>query len=176
MKLNFTHIFMVLFTVFLFTACTKKDETYKLPLPTSEGKNSFGCLMNGVAWMPQNNEKAVGENLQFFYDPAEGLSIKAIKIDQGVEEFIYITLKDCNRTGKYSMDGNNMSVSYTNYKNENKCITLYSRNPEVKATGSININRFDPYSGIISGSFDLNISRTGCSDIVLSNGRFDGKF
>ena len=153
----------------------KKEAHIKLPPATMEGANTFGCEFNGAAWMPQNNDKALGSNLEFFYDKREGLTIKAIKVKDNVEEFIYITIGDCGGTGIYSTALNNVAVAYTNYRKAADCVSLFSRNPKVQATGTVRITRLDEAAGIVSGVFDLQLSKEGCEEVILKEGRFDGK-
>ncbi|TAE59175.1 MAG: hypothetical protein EAY68_10990, partial [Bacteroidetes bacterium] len=53
---------------------------------------------------------------------------------------------------------------------------LWNRFPDVFSEGKLTINQLDRNRRIISGVFDVILSKIGCDTIRLTNGRFDFKF
>ena len=57
-------------------SCTKTEEIDKLPPITMEGKNTFGCLVNGKSWIPETDGGLFNEKLSVRYENG-GLNIQA---------------------------------------------------------------------------------------------------
>ena len=84
-------LFAVALFPFHFSSCIEEGAEV-LPEATMEGKNTFGCLVNGEVWLPKGY--AGYSNLDISYDPyyaggAFGLSTYRL-IDESNEQYIYI--------------------------------------------------------------------------------------
>jgi hypothetical protein len=56
MKTKIYKLSMIILLFFLFAAgsCEKEDEAPQLPPVTQTGEDTFGCLVNGEAWLPED--------------------------------------------------------------------------------------------------------------------------
>ncbi|MEO0272796.1 MAG: DUF6252 family protein [candidate division WOR-3 bacterium] len=144
-----------------------KTELEKLPPETQEGKNTFGCLVDGKAWVTKTSIDA-----QAFYQEgvfAMGAFLKGNNLDQGMSFYIY----DLNLSIKeYSLTDN--TDQYANFgDNILKCgfktTSAYS--------GTLIITNIDNVKFIISGIFEFEAYSPECDKIVkITNGRFDLNF
>ena len=89
MKLKNIAWLLIIALCSIFTACKKvkepPTELSKLPPATQTGANTFGCLVNGKAWVAQTDCKYLCNSpFKMFYNPSlgGGLSIIAF-IEQG---------------------------------------------------------------------------------------------
>ena len=158
----------LLLTVLCSLQCRKSvNELDKLPPLTQEGKGTFGCLVNGKAWVPEGNEGAY-PNFRIIVDPTS-LDIRVYTYKNQVMSEILIGCTDFSGVGVY--DFNNPTKQSLGYL-ENNCQIL--RNDTAFRYGSLKITRFD--SEIISGTFECILFRPNCRDTIrFTNGRFDAK-
>ena len=163
--------------VFCFAQCKKSNvDSNGLPAPTQDGKNTIGFLLNGQPWKPQG-VRGTG-NLSIDYDAGfnEGIfSIVAYNFNTPLSQQFIIGVRDSlnfinapitlalNRTSLYSLSYNN-PCDYFNQLND------------VASIGSLTITKLDRTNRIISGIFNATLSKTGCSEIKITEGRFDMKF
>lgn len=142
--------------VIVLTSC-KKGSYRELPAITTEGKHTFGCLVNGSLFYPKGaafgvNQRSV-TNLQNNFKLTRQYGDKYIVI-----EF------SCTGSGKPS--------SY--------CISFYADNDSCTyklcdaVAGEINILKLDREKKIISATFSASLkANDGCAAINITNGRFD---
>lgn len=76
MKKYTTFLIVLLATTLLAASCKKdkaqddRTELEKLPPITQTGANTFGCLVNGKAWLPNGRKpQNGGPNIQVYVDP-----------------------------------------------------------------------------------------------------------
>lgn len=184
MKIKSSSLFLtsvVIITLLCSPHCKKTvDELSKLPPITQEGKRTFGCLVNGKAWIPENGEIIIATPaVRFDYDNMNGgeFSIIAEKsiVNANVEQEIILAVNNIGiiRNYTFPLNSNNMGIKFNNYKANTPCVTLFSADSTVQVTGNISISRFDLAEGIISGTFEFTLLRLGCETIKATNGRFD---
>ena len=156
------------------------DELSKLPPVTQHGARTFGCLVNGKAWVPEISGYIISSPpLKFYYDNIIGgqFAISATLQKNDIDQWIGIGIDSCTNTGIYRFQksvNHPKRFTFTDYKNLN-CELSTRRDSTVVAEGIIYITRFDLPSGIISGTFEFNLSKAGCTTISITNGRFDAK-
>lgn len=172
MKINVSLIVvLVLATILggcdLFEKGEPKTELEKLPRATQSGKNTFGCLVGGKAWVPQTSVDAYG-----FYQ--EGiLSLTAIletaRRDQGMSFVIYDS--DLSESTYQLGEEINPSGYYANFgDNIQECGFATT----VTHTGKLVITHLDETNFIISGTFEFEAYSDDCSKTVqVTDGRFD---
>jgi Family of unknown function (DUF6252) len=163
----------------LLTQCSKcKDNPEpvdQLPPATQEGRNTFGCLLNGQAWTPRGNEGF--SNFTVDYDPthAQGtLSVAATRIRSATNDHQTLGLfSDSIRTpGTY--------VLQTRGRHGAGMVDLrtgcqyYSTDP-IYCRGRLTITRLDQQAGIVSGTFAFVLAKPGCDTVRVTEGRFDKK-
>ncbi len=102
MKHTFT-LTLALTVLLSFLSCTKTEEIDKLPPITTEGKNTFGCLDNGKARIPETDEGLFNEKLSVSYENGS-LSIQArIRINNGNMRQSIIVPADFTELGIYQI-------------------------------------------------------------------------
>ena len=163
----------------LITSCKKEKD--KLPSATATGANTFGCLVNGKAWVPSGRGGFSGVNPTsggFFVEVDNTISIYVRAYAENDEITIY--LKNTTPVGTY-------------YLNRNTTIRPYAILPEASYgmhkllydseyttdsihTGTVNITHSDLNAGIVSGTFEMQVYQTHTGKIInITDGRFDYK-
>lgn len=170
---------LLLLTITLTLSCCKKDDDQstnpidQLPPATQTGEQTFGCLINGEAFVPPSfGNNAPGAFYQFV-DGAYTLSIygsisggpnlKSINIgclDMPLIQETNYTLRERitnNYFGSYNIGGG----------------ITYSGRSSTEYPGTLVITNFDPENFIISGTFEFTVLDNDGSEINITNGRFD---
>jgi len=139
--------------------CKKEDpkpltELEKLPPATQEGKNTFGCLVNGKAFLPETSidAGAVYQSgiLQIFgtrYDPFRQFGMVIL------EKYYGGSLT----TTSYPLNKFPDSSCSATFQNP-KC----DYEPQNCTDGKITLTKIDRVNYIISGIFDFTLAKTGC--------------
>lgn len=166
--------------VLISTGCKKdkttkvKTELEKLPPITQTGANTFGCLVNGQAWIPGGGG-LLDNVLSVQYDPTfEGgsLSIRAKKIANGKSVRITLNGDSINSVGSFPLLlHSQFNVVFSDQIDCN--FHTYYDNP---TSGILNVSKFDRSKRIISGAFSFRISTVECGLIEVTEGRFDVKY
>lgn len=170
----------------LFSRCTKE----KLPKATQEGKNTFGCKVNGKNWVPQGGGPFSGlEPVNGGYQATYNFNITKnnvfIRAYNG-ESSINIYLRSVERTGVYPLNfDTGSSPNYRNpdnygyYETEgniNGIIRSIEYYTTTQYTGRVNITRADTTNKIISGTFEFTaVNRETGKTVKVTDGRFDVK-
>jgi uncharacterized protein DUF6252 len=161
------------------TSC--KKETAKLPAATSTGANTFGCLVNGKAWIATGRGVFSGINPTsggFFGEVDSTVSIYINAFGENDEIAIY--LKKTIAVGTYQLDRNTdikpsavlPQASYGMYA------LLYDHEYVTDSihTGVVNITHADLGTGIVSGTFEMRLYQRNTGKIInITSGRFDYK-
>ena len=173
---------LILF-VMLGASC-KKDKTEptelsKLPPATQTGAKTFGCLVNGVAFIPQSNCNFLcNPPLQFGYDNSNGGQFFVEVNNDNMKQTIVWGIDTCTVAKKYNYyQSINHPIRLSLRPNNNNCVLSTVIDSEVASTanGYIDITRFDLSNRIISGTFEFTLSKNGCETKTITNGRFDAK-
>jgi hypothetical protein len=167
---------ILLLTTFFFFSCEDPDpykdpDNVKLPPITMEGKNTFGCKVNGKVWVPYQDQSGlftptleVIEDNGFYRFEARKF-IKKEKIDE-LLTFSCSAIKPEHLT--------DYSAVFSNLTRIDSCISNEYRNNIV---GKIQILFLNESSRIISGTFDFPLLINSCKDTIsITDGRFDLKF
>lgn len=158
------------------------DELSKLPPVTQNGERTFGCLVNGKAWMPENGNIIITDPaLDFVYENSNGglfyITAKRTILSKNIDQGILFGLDSCTAERRYLYNNSPaqpVRFCFSNY-NQDQCRTLFSLENDVSTSGFVAITRFDLSEGIISGTFEFTLSKSGCETIRITDGRFDGK-
>nr|WP_242691658.1 DUF6252 family protein [Pedobacter sp. SYSU D00823] len=147
---------MLLIVTFAFTnvQCEKSsvEKKDKLPAQTQEGKNTFGCLVDGRVWIPEASTiypavfTSVVDNL---------VSLAAFKD----KESIVLRIDNLAKPGIYHLSdaANEFTIGGVEY---------------LLKEGELIITNIDRQRRIISGRFNAT-GENGGKQVVLSEGRFD---
>ncbi len=157
-KLYNYSFFLLAFCFLLFTGmqCKKTTDTIKedvLPAETQTGKQTFGCLVNGVIWLPKGQSLRPGLTASIQFDI---LSIRAFK----GKEAISLTVRNFKTADNYSLA--NDDNGYGNGEIDYKC-----------EEGLITITKYDKQLNIISGTFNFKAKNVAGDIVVVKDGRFD---
>lgn len=155
------------------------DETSPdvLPKATMEGKNTFGCILNGEIWLPNGYDGT--HNLIVQYDPdfESGLFSITTYRYQGKNndnrQTIAIYSDSLKSTGSYPLTlAGKQEAVFENWATPD---CDFPQSEQHFRDGVLNITRFDLQTGIISGTFEFTLARPGCDTIKATMGRFDMK-
>ncbi len=155
----------------LFESVSKKEE---LPPATQEGKNTFGCFVNGKLWLPKGSNGT--SNLDASYDPTfedGAFDLNAYRIHDDTDQFIALGGKNVNKVGSYIFSQNLDSPGALLNDKKSKC--SYSEQSNI-ISGSFTVSKLDIPNQIISGTFEFTLAKLGCDTLKITDGRFDMKF
>ncbi|MBC7653000.1 MAG: hypothetical protein H7098_00835 [Oligoflexus sp.] len=184
--------FISLLILFIGIGCKKEKGINALPSATQEGKNTFGCLLNGKAFVPKgisplfNPDGArilkstysyVGNSTPKYYF----LSISALRKGSGnVSEYVqlYIFNDFPIIAGKtYELKRSKIdnraegNYLYANVVSENSYDT---QNQDY--IGQISISKIDEVNQFVSGTFSFDAVNNKGEKIEIREGRFDVKY
>jgi len=161
-------------------SCCKKDAdvntTPQLPPETQEGKNTFGCLVNGDVWLPQVPPNASGvTKLNADYSNGQFFVAAYLKSSLKDESIAINVLSNMYSEGNYILkDANNIN------KNARGIFINLINGCELETdsvnTGLLIIKRRDTVARIIAGTFNFSVTKEGCNSINIADGRFDIKY
>ncbi len=166
--------FISLLCIIWFLCGCQKD---LLPAPTQEGLNTFGCKINGKAWIPDGAPAGKG--------PAEKpieVTCARVKGDT-VSLFIYACASSLDRvqlTLPRATPGENILKAYGQndpafavyYSNDFKQYFQTSPNP-----GKVTITKLDTVNRILSGTFEFTGMETvNKQKVQITEGRFDLRY
>ena len=163
--------FCTVVTLLLSSGC-QDDDLVVLPPATQEGKNTFGCLMNGEVWVPVGYNGF--PNLDLSYDPGfRGgvFNLAAYRIDGEDRENFSIGSDSIQGPGKYYFSTSNRDWRSALYA-DTDC--WYVDDTDF-IEGHFSINYFDLDNQIISGTFAFTLAKPDCDTIRVKDGRFDMK-
>ncbi len=170
-------IALVICLAFLSLSCHKE----KLPGPTEEGKNTFGCKINGKNWVPNGGGGFSGlppvdggyQGTNDFDTTRNNVFIRAYDKSSSIN----IYLQSVSRPGTYNLKFN--TLDYANVLNP-KNYGYYGTNGDgfittSQSTGTVSISRADTVNKIVSGTFEFTAVNNAGKTIKITDGRFDIK-
>jgi hypothetical protein len=167
------NLLLLILTVFTLTSCDKDDdkpktELEKLPQATQTGARTFGCLLDGVAFVPTKaNGSSWYQYVNGYYFLVQGtidinkepftlgLNTYNLKIEEG-KTYILQNKIDGNASGVYFDDFGNYTTS--------------------TEKGEMTITKLDLTKNIVSGTFFYDIKDSKGVLHKITNGRFDMPF
>lgn len=172
--------FLLLFLfVSLFTSCEddpyKDPENVELPPITMEGKNTFGCKINGEVWVPDvGKETLFNEKIAVSYESNQiNIHARLNRPDLNRKENIYVTAPNILDTGTYTIPV--FPADSFVYINSNLNIDCKTYRTKI-SNSKINITKLDVSKRIISGLFSFK-DVNSCEDTLqITDGRFDLKY
>jgi len=153
----------------------------QLPPATQTGTNTFGCLINGKAWIPTGGGAFSGINPTsggFFGEPNGSVSIY-IKA-YGEDDDVAIYLKNITAEGRYDLNKNTSIMPAAVLPEASYGMYDIMYDPEFVTdslhTGAVTITHADRNTGIVSGTFEMTLSQKNTGHVLrITNGRFDYK-
>ena len=185
-------------SLLVMTACSNNDDAPKdqLPLATTIGANTAGCLIDGEVLIPKNGIQSIGGPPSFglkigggnnFNEPIIGDDYFFIRIanlrDKGGDG-IYLYFNDMTLgEGKYIVGQSNGEL-YSDGPNNVQIIAQIFDGVDMGKTfwsssnsGTITVTKFDYFNGVYSGIFDCILyNKDNPRDTIeITQGRFDIK-
>jgi hypothetical protein len=143
-------------------------ELEKLPAATQTGKGTFGCLVDGKAWVT----KLVGDS-QSDYQTGT-LSVFASVHNDIFNSVLDFTVTDLNLSLKTYLLTEKLSNSVSQYARYYDNTTSCGYITTSEYTGSVTVTHLDKLNYTISGTFEFEAYSTDCSLVVkITDGRFD---
>lgn len=162
---------------------TKEVSTHDpntLPPLTHEGKNTFGCVVNGEVWVAYTPPSISGPNSieGSYYSDVKGLYIIATRENSelNISESIDLAVKDLNTAGQYqAYSDHHVTKGFIDFKNNLNCSIYYYDTTLIR---TINITYFSQTKRIVSGTFEMDLVNPSClgDTIRVRDGRFDWRF
>lgn len=175
-------LFFAFSLMLILSSC--KKQINELPDATQNGSNTFGCLLNGKAWIPTGRGPASGvypTSGGFFKNVDNSWNIYVSAFNENNE--IHIYLKQVSSKGYYALNKNTavrpgpiFPESYGEYYQ-----TYSFGNNDYYSTdslhiGFVDITRADTLTGIVSGTFQMQLYQQSTGKTLnITNGRFDYK-
>ena len=168
----------MLASILQFSGCgllpTPKEE---LPPITQEGKNTFGCLVNGKLWLPKGYNGT--SNLDASYDPSfmgGAFNLSTYRIDGDFREYITLGSDSISKSGTYDVNPKGRFLTFYSKLNSKGAGCDLSDFTIVKSKGKVTIIKLDLISQVVAGTFEFTIYKPNCDTIKVTQGRFDMKF
>lgn len=152
---------------FFFISCQKE----KLPKLTEEGKNTFGCKVNGKNWVPHGTGGFGGSETTWggFFQNMHTIFITAYD----GKESVTVYLENVFNSGEYLLSDSSYGSYYI--RGSNTTIPDISFITDSQHTGKVNIVNFDTTNKIVSGTFEfIGVNNEG-KTVRITDGRFDIK-
>ena len=168
------------------SSCKKDiDPLSQLPPTTQKGANTFGCLIDGQAWIPNGGDSWSG--IPPIYTSGienKFLVINAVARNSEAKYTLSICINDYKTLGvkvlRFDTPTYPTSLNPKNYgeyvKRADTPVNSSAYITTSVVGGTVTITKFDEVSGIISGTFEFDvIDNTTQKIISIKAGRFDIK-
>jgi hypothetical protein len=177
MKNKFLLLTWLLAVPLLWGGCETTTPTPEQQLPglTTTGENTFGCLVNGEAWLPEGgNPFGPGSKLTSqFHRPTNRLTVSGTKDGEGILEGVGFDLI-------LSGDHEFSRLNYASFDDFYGRCEMWDTSHPIDTTTPYHfeIVSFSLEEKTASGTFSFTAVNTSCLDdtVVISEGRFDVKW
>jgi hypothetical protein len=176
-----------------------RKERTQFPPITQEGKNTFGCKLNGKLFVAKDKYATKNPTAYFSTKGYAGFWINGYDVFDlkeftgmfpkyanqtnnwvGVTVGIYATRDLYPNPGRYNL--NSMyRTGFLELNNRIECPTVdhhYDPNDPtpIYRSGYLEISNLDTANRIIAGTFEYTLAKSGCDTIKVTDGRFDLKY
>jgi len=151
-----------------------------LPPVTQEGKNTFGCKVNGEVWTPYyqcglinpfSPCKELGSVVSMV-DPTNQLPIDlSLTATREIVQGSFSSFKIGARIGQSGNVGSFFVVTYTS-----DSFSYHPQYPLSNLSNAINVTTIDTVNRIISGTFYFTVYGPAGDSLVITDGRFDIRY
>lgn len=175
-------IFLVILLSLIFS-CEKEKV---LPPATKEGENTFGMLVDGKLWLP-NQPALLGPDFKkpkiSFYADINTLVVDARNSESNETITFGVTVNDFEKKSHYALvdmgfleedEFDYGCVDTTRFMYDNVCETAFFLLDSLNS--SIQITRFDTVKKIVSGKFNMELHNRKGDVLSITEGRFDAPF
>jgi hypothetical protein len=193
MKNTYSYLLLVvIFTIVTAGSCKKEqppctDPICKLPPITQEGKNTFGCLVDGQAWTANTIDAFGLKKIYAGFPVINGVVYLNINANrrykkEGINSDIDIYVANATGLGTYTLNYDNAigypatrpSNSVASYKITDNFTFPYQT--DSLNTGQLTITKYDVVNGIYAGTFQFTAQNINDGSLIhITDGRFDLK-
>ena len=172
-------LLLLLLTTFTLSCCNKDDdkpiaEIDKLPPATQTGANTFGCLLDGKAFLPGNFPNATNCFYQFV-DGEYYFALNTSKINQDnllANIGLITNAKQIEQNEAYILEENIPTNVYGQYGLEG----IFTTTDGATYTGELTITELYEITHIVSGTFWFDVLDTFGVVHQIREGRFDMQY
>jgi hypothetical protein len=149
-----------------------------LPPATQEGKNTFGCKVNGEIWIPyyQCSYGTSGcDELGFHVYSSDSVNKLPLQFTLVAER----SISDNNYSAFFinTYSGANITQTGNIYNSLSIwCVIGNDYHTQSLYTGSMNLTKLDTVNNIMSGTFSFTQYNSPSDSVVVTDGRFDLTF
>lgn len=154
-------------------SCDLFSSDPELPPATMEGRNTFGCLVDGKLFLPKapiGYGTGISAAIQTSIDTI-GINIQAGNVETDQSFFLSIYDSPSLEAGKtYDLSNPDFFIQYIDYSKQFSCTS------DEVISGNIQISKFEILGSnkIIAGTFNFTIHSADCNTtVVVTKGRFD---
>ena len=179
---------------FAFASCksckkelTTADLIAQLPPETQTGANTFGCLIDGVPFVPTGTGSFTYPDYPViggYRNPLPPIYYNRTNVDISARKpytNISLYLRNVNQVGTYNLNFNTLPIPNTLYpQNHGLYATFGNAMPETEYittsvyTGQVEVTKADTTNGIVSGRFSFKaVNKASGKTVEITNGRFD---
>jgi hypothetical protein len=159
--------------------CQACEDELELPPITTEGKNTFGCKVNGAVYLPKGGALQGGsKNADIVYESDTAklvIGTRNFDADQSVLIELFDTPDFDVAHNEYVLTNEKYRVYYREDGDCNNCGCQY----DIVETGFLKLLRYDKQENIISGTFEFTARspNSNCQPAIkITEGRFDMPF
>ncbi|MCO4292149.1 DUF6252 family protein [Solitalea sp. MAHUQ-68] len=190
MKKQFLYICLFLMSLLLISGSCKKEKIgiAALPEATQEGKNTFGCLLNGKAFLPKgsafgspvlncyyqyiNDSKGNG---YYFHVSASKETDKECEVYSIAINSTLMSIEEGETYPLKSESIGNISGDFWYYPPS--CVSNFTHySTTSNSIGELKITHFDQTRQIVSGTFWFDAINDKGEKVEVREGRFDMKY
>lgn len=181
--MKYTFVFIYLFTFLIFSttlSCKKESPNKQLPAITQSGANTFGCFVNGKAYIPYGYNGTGTPNPRTQFDiglnglPYFGIVAMQLNKNHESEGLVQVSFRNLIGIGNYNVPNDfNFSVGWNKIIGRNCGMITFDST--IQKWGGGTITKYDLTNGIISGTFNFKYKTLTCDTVYVTDGRFDYK-
>ena len=176
---NILIISTLLFVTFFLSCCNNDDdkpiaEIDKLPPATQTGANTFGCLLDGKAFLPGNYPNATN----CFYQLVDGEYYFSFQMNNSNQDdnIVLVGINtnqlEISAGGTYALAGNIPANAYGTYA----LAGIFTTTNSSVYTGELHITKLETVNYIVSGTFWFDIEDFQGNIHHITEGRFDSQY
>ncbi|MFN6944414.1 MAG: hypothetical protein ACK4ND_05665 [Cytophagaceae bacterium] len=164
----------------ILTSCPKitpEPKPEELPPETQEGKDTFGCLVNGQVWVPRVTVW-VGQSrlVSSYHEGRLNLAARRVTDRYGYSEnqsLNVLVVKDVFSTGTFVVNSRHKDGRGRFNNLITKCIY---ETDSIQYDGLVEITKLDTINHIVSGRFHFTANSEDCGKVEVTEGRFDVRY
>ncbi|BDD13053.1 hypothetical protein FUAX_54850 (plasmid) [Fulvitalea axinellae] len=170
MKKSLSYILLSLFLM----AVSCNDEEF--PDPTTDGKNTFGCYINGDEFRVKGGLTKKSVDAQYYHDMVREIHITGLNIDRDKFGVVVLGINYdslLSGTRVFSLGTDQHLTDYSIHPTRPAWGSTGLYVTDTSLSGSVKITRFDNKEEILSGTFEFDAVNPSGEKAEVRKGRFD---